>query len=108
MPGKVWRTGADSATVFKVNKKVKIEGKKLAAGRYALFTIAGDNEWTIIFNKNTAQWGAYTYDKADDILRVMVKPKKAAAFAEKMTFKIDPNGTVSLLWGNDDIEFHVK
>ena len=108
MPGKVWRTGADSATVFKVDKKVKIEGKKLAAGRYALFTIAGDKEWTIIFNKTTAQWGAYNYKPEDDVLRVMVNPKKAESFAEQMKFNIDPNGTVSLLWGDNNVEFHVK
>jgi len=51
MPGKIWRTGANEATVFEVNKAVKVEGQNLAAGKYALFTIAGEGEWTVIFNK---------------------------------------------------------
>src|SRR5688500_14138747 len=49
--GKVWRTGANEATTFEINRDVKIEGKDLKAGKYALFTIPNENEWTIIFNK---------------------------------------------------------
>jgi hypothetical protein len=107
MNGKVWRTGANEATVFEVSKPVKIEGKELPAGKYALFTIAGDNEWTIIFNKTTNQWGAYDYKEADDALRVKVKPAKAAQFAEKMTFNINKDGTVTLLWGDRKVDFKV-
>src|SRR4030095_16033518 len=51
MPGKVWRTGANEATTSEVSKAVKVEGKDLPAGKFALFTIASDSEWTIIFNK---------------------------------------------------------
>jgi len=61
MPGKVWRTGANEATTFEVSKAVKIEGKDLPAGKFALFTISGDSEWTIIFNKTANQWGAFSY-----------------------------------------------
>jgi hypothetical protein len=55
--GKVWRTGANASTSIEFSAPVKIEGKDLAAGKYALFTIPGENEWTIIFNK-TIKWGA--------------------------------------------------
>src|SRR5690606_24958773 len=96
MPGKVWRTGANEATTFDVSKSVKVEGKDLPAGKYSLFTIAGDGEWTIIFNKNANQWGAYSYKESEDALRVKVKPSKAAQFAEKLTFNVDKNGTVTL------------
>ena len=48
--------------------------------------IAGDDEWTIIFNKTWNQWGAFSYKEADDALRVKVKPGKAKEFVEKMTF----------------------
>lgn len=51
LPGKVWRTGANKATVFETDKNIKVEGQDLPAGKYGLFTIAGNNEWTIIFNK---------------------------------------------------------
>ncbi len=107
MPGKVWRTGANEATTFDVSKAVKVEGKDLPAGKYSLFTIAGDGEWTIIFNKNANQWGAYSYKESEDALRVKVKPSKAAQFAEKMTFNVDKNGTVTLLWGDTKVDFKV-
>jgi len=108
MPGKVWRTGANEATVFEVNKDVKVEGQNLPAGKYALFTIAGDNEWTIIFNKTAKQWGAYDYKESDDALRVKVKPANAESFAEKMTINVGKDGTVTLLWGDRKVDFKVS
>src|SRR6187431_3048056 len=63
--GAVWRTGANEATVFETSKDVKVEGRELPAGKYGLFTIAGKNEWTIIFNKTWKQWGAFEYKEAD-------------------------------------------
>lgn len=108
MSGQVWRTGANEATVFDVSKDVKVEGKDLAAGKYALFTIAGDDEWTIIFNKTANQWGAYNYKEADDALRVKVKPGKGGSFAEKMTFNVNKDGTITLLWGDRKVDFKVS
>ena len=105
--GQVWRTGANEATVFEVSQAVKVEGKDLPAGKYALFTIANEGEWTIIFNKKANQWGAYDYKEADDALRVKVKPGKAPQFAEKMSFTVDKNGTVSLFWGDTKVDFKV-
>src|SRR5687768_961252 len=70
MAGKLWRTGANEATVFEVSKAVKVEGKDLPAGKYALFTIANEGEWTIIFNKTWKQEGVDNYKEADDALRV--------------------------------------
>jgi len=95
LPGKVWRTGADSATAFEINKDVKVEGKSLAAGRYALFTIANGDDWTIIFNKDVHKWGAFSY-------------KESAAVAEKFTITVSKAGKVDLLWGNSDVAFKVE
>lgn len=108
MPGKVWRTGANEATIFEVNKDVKVEGKTLAAGKYGLFTIMNGDEWTIIFNKTWDQVGAFNYKEADDVLRVKVKGGKTKAFSEKMTFAINKNGKVSLMWGDKQVDFDVK
>jgi len=108
MPGKVWRTGANEATVFEVSQAVKVEGKDLPAGKYALFTIANEGAWTIIFNKTWKQEGAANYKEADDALRVKVKPGKADQFSEKMTFIVNKNGTVSLLWGDIKVDFAVS
>lgn len=106
--GKVWRTGANEATVFEVSKDVKINGKSLPAGKYGLFTIPGENQWTIIFNKTWKQWGSGKYTEADDVLRIDVKPLTAKATAEKMTFKIEKSGEVKLMWGNTVVPFTVK
>ena len=108
MDGKVWRTGANKATVFEVNKDVKIEDQTLPAGKYGLFTLKNGDEWTIIFNKTWDQWGAFNYKDADDALRVKVKGKKADAFSEKMTFNVAKDGKVALLWGDKQVEFKVK
>jgi len=108
MEGKLWRTGANEATVFEVSKAVKVEGKDLPAGKYALFTIANEGEWTIIFNKTWKQGGVANYKEADDALRVKAKPGKAAQFSEKLTFVIGKNGTVSLLWGDIKVDFTVS
>lgn len=108
MPGKVWRTGANEATVFETSKAVKVEGKELPAGKYGLFTIDNGDTWTIIFNKTWNQWGAYSYKEADDVLRVNVKAGKAASFAEKMTINASNAGVVSVLWGDKQVDFNVK
>lgn len=106
--GKVWRTGANEATTFEVSKDVKVEGKALPAGKYGLFTIPNKEEWVVIFNKTPQQWGAYKYAEADDVLRVKVKPTKAPQFTERMTFNVDKSGKVSLLWGNEEVDFTVQ
>ncbi|HVM90114.1 MAG TPA: DUF2911 domain-containing protein [Puia sp.] len=107
LPGKVWRTGANEATVFEVNKEVKVEGKSLPAGKYGLYSINNGDDWTIIFNKKWNQWGT-EYSQGDDALRVNVKGKKSSKFAERMTFAISKDGKVSLMWGDKMFEFEVK
>lgn len=105
--GKVWRTGANAATTIEFKKDVKIEGKSLPAGKYALFTIPNENEWTIIINKNYNQQGAYSYSESEDVLRVNVKPKKLDQFVE--TFTITPEkDKISLKWENTEVAFQVK
>ncbi|MFT3908409.1 MAG: DUF2911 domain-containing protein [Ferruginibacter sp.] len=106
--GTVWRTGANEATVFEIDKDVKINGQTLLAGKYGLFSISGKDSWVIIFNKTWKQWGAYDYKESEDALRINVKPSKAGTFSEKMTFVVDKNGTVNLFWGDIQVGFEVK
>ena len=108
MEGKVWRTGANDATVFENSKDITVEGKNLPAGKYGHFTIVQNGEWTIIFNKTWKQWGAFGYKESDDILRVKVKGSKAASFSERMTFLIGNTGKISLLWGDNQVNFQTK
>ena len=74
---RVWRTGANESTNITFNTDVLIEGQKLPAGTYVLSTIPTENEWTIIFNKISSQWGAFYYNPEFDALRVKVKPQTA-------------------------------
>lgn len=106
--GEVWRTGANEATTFETSKDIWVEGQELKAGKYALFTIPTENEWTIIFNKTAAQWGAYDYKQADDVLRVKVKPVANPNFVEKMSFTMDNGDKIVLNWGNVSVPFNVK
>ncbi|SNR29447.1 DUF2911 domain-containing protein [Hymenobacter mucosus] len=105
--GKVWRTGANEATTFEVKQAVKINGQALPAGKYALFTIPTEQEWTIVFNKTAAQWGSFKYDQAQDALRVTVKPTKASTPVEQFTITSDKAGTVTMAWENAQASFKV-
>lgn len=105
--GKVWRTGANEATVFQVSKNVKVQGKSLPAGKYSLYSIPGEKEWVIIINKTWNQSGS-EYSQAEDVLRFTVKPVKSASFSERMTFTIAKTGIVSLIWGDHQVNFTVK
>jgi len=104
--GEVWRTGANAATTIEFDKAVKVEGNDLAAGKYSLFTIPGENEWTIIINKQSGQSGM-AYSQAEDAIRFTVKPSKTDAFVE--TFTIDPGkDKITLKWENTAVAFAVK
>ena len=105
--GKVWRTGANEATVFEISKDATVGGKGLPAGKYGLYSIPGENAWTIIFNKTSNQWGT-NYTESDDALRIKATPSKAKTATEKMTFAINKNGTVTLMWANTQVSFMVK
>lgn len=108
LDGQVWRTGANEATVFEIDKDVLVEGQALPKGKYGLFTLVNGDEWTVIFNKTWKQWGAFNYKEADDALRVKVKAAKADPFVERMTFEISETGKVSLYWGGVKMSFSVK
>jgi len=109
--GQVWRTGANSATVITFTDDVTIEGNKVPAGEYALFTIPEANEWTIILNKTAKQWGAYEYKQADDLLRFKVKADKASAPVETFTMQfanVKPTtAELSLMWERAAITLHL-
>lgn len=109
---KVWRAGANEATIFETDKDIKVEGKALAKGKYSLYAIPGEKEWTIIFNSATGQWGinrdgTTTEDPAKDVLRVTAKSKKSASFNERLTYKVDDKG-FALLWENLEVPVSIK
>ena len=84
--GRVWRTGANEPTVIRFSDAVTINGQPLAAGSYSLHTIPGPEQWTLIFNRNADRSGGYSYDAAQDALRIEVRPRESDHPHEVMTF----------------------
>ena len=99
--GKVWRTGANEATEVTFKNDVMFGGKMVKAGSYALFTIPGEKEWTVILNSTLGEWGAFGYDKIKDkdvaTIKVPVSMNKTPI--EKLT--ITPaNSSIAIAWDN--------
>lgn len=105
--GQVWRTGANEATVFEINQDVVIEGKTLPAGKYSLYTIPGETETVVIFNKEWNQWGT-KYNEKQDALRVTIPTHKSEEIVEQFTIEVDETGSACLVWGNTLFTFHIQ
>lgn len=103
---KVWRAGANAPTTFETDKALKIEGKDLPAGKYAVYVIPEKDAATVIFGKDP-KMSSYDYDQAKDQLRVKVKTKKSAKMNESLVYTINKNN-VTLSWENLDIPVSVK
>lgn len=102
--GEIWRTGANSATKISFSTDVKIGGSAVPAGTYELFTIPGEQEWTVIVHKNMSQWGSYAYDQKNDIARVTAKVTRLPSVSETFWIGIndvrDTSATLNLTWEN--------
>jgi len=107
----VWRTGANTATTITFTDDVTLEGHKVAAGTYGLFSIPGEDEWTIILNKKAKQWGAYDYNAADDYLRFTVKAMKIQENVETLTLQFTnvfpTSADLNLLWEHTALAIHL-
>lgn len=108
-----WRAGADECTKFTVSTDVRIEGKLLPAGKYALFVELQPDSSTLIFNKNSSAWGSYFYDKSADVLRVKVKQEKGLQPSiERLNYNLKRNENnsleVALEWEHWRIPFHIE
>ncbi len=86
---KVWRTGANTVTKIRFGEAVTLGGQAVPAGTYALLTIPGKADWTLILNRDTAQWGAYEYKQNLDVLRVSVKATKLPALQESLRLSLE-------------------
>lgn len=110
--GHVWRAGANEATKFTVSDDVLVNGQKLAAGAYSLHIIPGKEEFTVIFNKTSDQWGSFRYDAKQDALRVKTKPVWRSDSQEQLSYEIPaltPNSAqVILRWEKVAVPFTVE
>jgi hypothetical protein len=106
-----WRAGANENTVFAISQPVTIEGQPLPAGRYGLHMIPGQDEWTIIFSKNSSAWGSFFYDDSDDALRVKVKPAKHE-YREWLTYEFTKRkpaeATAELQWEELSVPWTIR
>lgn len=109
--GRVWRTGANEATTIRFSDPVRVAGRQVPAGAYALFTIPGPETWTVILNKRWRQFGAYDYQPKDDVVRLEVKPKVMKEHTEWLTYEIYPasrgSAYIDLYWEKLRVDFLV-
>ena len=107
----VWVTGAHRATSIEFGGDVEIGGAAIAAGKYALFTIPGKDNWTIILNKNWNQHLADDYNEKDDLVRVKVKPETDPTNQERLRYVVesesDHSGKIALHWENLQIRLPI-
>ena len=108
--GKVWRAGANENTTIAFTDPVTIEGQPLDKGTYGLHMVPGENEWTVIFSKDSADWGSFSYKQEDDALRVTVKPQ-AAELHDALAYDFDEvkpdSAVVTMSWDKVAVPFKV-
>ena len=106
-----WRAGANENTLFSVSNDVKVQGQPLAAGTYGLHMIPGQEEWTIIFSKDTTSWGSFWYDAKQDALRIKTKADKSDYhewLSYEFTEREPEKATVALKWENVQVPFSIS
>lgn len=100
--GEKWRTGANEATEFHLNRDITIHGNTLASGKYSMYTIPRKDDWVVAFNSKIGYWGASPsgdpFEEDKDVLRVFVPTQMSDSVAEQFTIKFQEQDTaVSLL-----------
>lgn len=106
--GNIWRAGANEATTIEFSEDVTINGEELAAGKYAFFIIPNESsDWTLIFNTEAKQWGAYKLDESKDALRIDVKHEEVDN-VENLEYKISDDGMVSMEWATSRVGFKIN
>lgn len=109
----LWRTGASGATILHLTEELIVGDKALKEGKYALFTIPGVNEWTIIVNADTSLHGAFGYTSSKDVLRFNVMSAKSEQFTEAFTISFTDltnrgSGFITLAWENTVVKIPVR
>ena len=110
--GKVWRVGANSSTKITFEQSVNFGGKTVSAGTYGLFVIPTEKEWKVILNKDSQQWGAYTFDEKQNVVDVTIPVQKLAEKQEWFEIELNPvdDNAVNLVmkWDFTKVELPLK
>ncbi|MFT5249025.1 MAG: hypothetical protein ACI93P_000748 [bacterium] len=105
--GEVWRTGANEAPELVLYKDFNLNGTKIKAGSYALLTIPGEKEWTIILNSDLNAWGSYYYKEKNDVARIIV-PATTGDSLEAFSIALDgEDGNITMHMGWDTVRVAV-
>lgn len=91
--GKVWRLGANEATEIEFFTDAKIGDTKIKKGRYTMYAIPGETEWTIIINKETDTWGSFRYDEKNDVVRINLPVQKQTEMKEEFSIVFEKSET---------------
>lgn len=110
--GSLWRTGANAATKITFGEQVTIQGKSIPAGTYALLSIPGQNQWTVILNSDAALRGTGEYKEAKDVARFEVKPETLATPTETLSIGLDhlrdDSAVLFIEWDRTRVPLEVK
>lgn len=109
----IWRTGAGGASTIDFTEDIIVGDKTIKAGKYALFSIPAEKEWTIIINADTTLHGAFGYDSKNDVHRFKIQPVKTEKLHEAFTIELNEitsrgDGFLSLSWENTMIKIPLK
>jgi tetratricopeptide (TPR) repeat protein len=108
--GVVWRTGANASTKISFTDDAMLDGNKVPAGEYALYTLPGKDEWAIILSKNLGAGG--NYPEGEDVIRFAVKPMKSSETIQSFTIDITDlkqnSANVQLAWENTVVKFKME
>ena len=107
--GKIWRTGADEATLLITQKPLVLGGTAIPAGAYTLFTLPqADGSAKLIVNRQLGQWGLQ-YDEKQDVARVALQKQAADGPIDQFTMAVekgaDGGGVIKLIW--EDTQYSV-
>lgn len=101
--GRVWRTGANAATTLVTDADLRIGETAVPRGTYTLYTIPGEDAWTLVVNRQTGQWGT-EYDEAQDLARIPMQVSRTDAPVEQFTISVVPGqgnaGELVMEWEN--------
>jgi len=107
----VWVTGAHQATKVTFSAPVKIDGKMIPQGTYALFSIPSQDTWTLILNRNWEQHLADDYDEGEDLIRVSATPEEVE-LEERLVYDIqetgEGKGRIKIAWENKAVYLHFE
>jgi len=106
--GKVWRLGANEATEIEFYRDVKMGGKKIPKGRYSVYALVNENNWTFILNKDTDTWGAFKYDNKKDVTRMNVPVQKTEEVVENLSMVFEKTETgFSLIFAWEQVKVSI-